>query len=517
MTNLIYSGAEVPSNRKILESMGVTHFGFSYDGARKRGFPKNKKYLLQDHFQAEAKVFVTPGIQPQAAGTTAELESVAADYQDFIMENLEFIAGFTEFDSWILGLTWVEQQRTFWAEAAEDKVWPVWHDRYGFDALVSLSQRFENVALPYGTIEAVTTLAGRTQALGHQYGTTWHALSCAKPDNLRSIRFDTASTLSWLSPMRRGETILWDGNRIQRYPQKMKDQARMRALRLLPGTGLDADLIKADDNKEVARLAIWSYQQLENRMDKRPPFTVIRGGEEQDPLLADKSDDRDNPGEAERGPHYVDNSLDSLRHDLDRDAPVIPKVPTLPAAPAVPREPYEMVNLPVMGFTMQEVVEKGEDGHDVIKEIPVARSTSISLRQCNTCFVASNCPAFKPNNACAFNLPVEIRTKDQFKALLTTVIEMQAGRVAFAKFTEDLNGGYPDPNVSSEIDRLFRLSKVLKEMDENRDFIRITAERQSSGGVLSAIFGDRATALREIEGGPISEGEVSNIIKGALE
>jgi hypothetical protein len=510
MPALIYSGAEVPSNRKILEGMGVSHFGFSYDGARKRGFPKTKRYLLQDHFQADAKVFVTPGVQPQAAGSVAELTEFAADYQDFIMSNLEFITGFTEFDSWVLGLPWVEQQRTFWIDSSDEKVWPVWHDRYGFDALTSLAQRFENVALPYGTIEAVTTLAGRTRALGQQYGVTWHALACAKPDNLRSIQFETASTMSWLSPMRRGETILWDGNRIQRYPQKMKDQARLRSQRIARDAGLDVDLVKADDNKEVARLAIWSYQQLEKSMDKRPPFTVIQGGEEKDPLLVDKSADVDDPGEAERGPHYVDNSLESLRHDLGLDLPQR-------AAPVTPRNPHEMINLPVMGFTMQEVVEKNDEGHDVIKEIPVARSTGVSLRQCDTCFVASNCPAFKAASTCTFNLPVEIRTKDQFKALLTTIIEMQAGRVAFAKFTEDLNGGYPDPNVSSEIDRLFRLSKTLKEMDENRDFIRITAERQSSGGVLSAIFGDRASALKEIEGGAISEGDVSNIIKGALE
>jgi hypothetical protein len=45
------------------------------------------------------------------------------------------------------------------------------------------------------------------------------------------------------------------------------------------------------------------------------------------------------------------------------------------------------------------------------------------------------------------------------------------------------------------MDRLFKLVKSVKELEENKEFIRITAERQSSGGVLSAIFGDRAAAL----------------------
>lgn len=506
MTALVYSGSEVPSNRVLLEKMGVTHFGFSYDNARKRGFPKTKQYLLSDHFDPSAKVYVTSGLLPTVPGSISELENYAADYQDFIVANLDFIAGFTEFDAFVLGTRWLEDQRVFWSEA-EDKFWPVWHDRYGFDSLTSLAARYENIALPYGTIEAVTTLAGRTQNLTQQYGTVWHALQCAKPDNLRSLRLATASTLSWLSPMRRGETILWDGNRIQRYPKKMKDQARMRAQRIAPQAGLDVELIKADDNKEVARLAIWSYQQLENSMERRPPFTVIPGGEETDPLLVDNSEDMDNPGDMELGPHYVDNNLESMRNELE--AQTAPKV--------VARNPQEMMTLPVMSFADREIVDKDEDGRDVIKTIPVAQSSNVSLRQCNTCFVAATCPAFKPNNTCAFSLPVEIKTKDQFKALLTTVIEMQASRVAFAKFTEDLNGGYPDINVSNEIDRLFKLSKTLADLDSNREFIRITAERQSAGGVLSAIFGDKASALRELENGPVGEGESSKIISGLLE
>lgn len=507
MTAILYGGAEVPSNRKILESMGVTHYSFSFDGARKRGFPKSKKYSFQDHFGPDAKVYVTPGIQPSVAGTVTELTEFAADYQDFIVDNIDSIAAFTEFDAWVLGVKWLEEQRRFWDDVEADKFWPVWHDRYGFEALDSVANRYENVALSYGTIESVTTLAGRTQALTRKYGITWHALSCAKPDNLRSIRFETASTLSWLSPMRRGETILWDGNRIQRYPMKMKDQARSRALVIAPRAGLDVDLIKEDDNKEVARLAIWSYQQLEKSMDRRGPFTVINGGDEENPLLVDNSADIDTPGDAERGPHYVDNSLESMRNDLTPSR----------GPQTISRPISEMTHLPVVGFDMKEIVEKNDEGNDVIRQTAVVRSASGNLRQCNTCFVAATCPAFKESNSCAFSLPVEIKTKEQFKALLSTVIEMQAQRVMFGKFTEDLNGGYPDPNVSSEIDRLFKLSKILTDLDSNREFIRITAERQSGGGVLSAIFGDRASALREIENGPITEGESSKIISGFLD
>jgi hypothetical protein len=108
------------------------------------------------------------------------------------------------------------------------------------------------------------------------------------------------------------------------------------------------------------------------------------------------------------------------------------------------------------------------------------KATLYRLRQCDTCFVAANCPAFKPQSACAFNLPVEVKTKEQLKGLLNTIIEMQGSRVAFARYAEELNGGYPDPNTGQEIDRLFKLVNQMKELEENKEFIRITAERQTS-------------------------------------
>jgi hypothetical protein len=56
----------------------------------------------------------------------------------------------------------------------------------------------------------------------------------------------------------------------------------------------------------------------------------------------------------------------------------------------------------------------------------------------------------------------------------------------------------------------------MKELESNKEFVRITAERQTSGGVLSAIFGDRAQALREMPQ-PLNESQTTMIIKDALE
>jgi hypothetical protein len=101
--------------------------------------------------------------------------------------------------------------------------------------------------------------------------------------------------------------------------------------------------------------------------------------------------------------------------------------------------------------------------------------------------------------------------------LLNAIIEMQGARVAFARFAEELNGGYPDPNTGQEIDRLFKIVKSLKELEENKEFVRMTVERQTSGGVMSALFGDRANTLREIPNGGISEEDTTRIISESLE
>ena len=177
------------------------------------------------------------------------------------------------------------------------------------------------------------------------------------------------------------------------------------------------------------------------------------------------------------------------------------------------RSPEEMGNLPVFGYNTTTEID--QDG--TIKDVPVVQSQQTSLRNCNTCFVASNCPAFKPDNLCAFKLPVEVKTKEQLKGLLNAVIEMQGQRVAFMRFAEELNGGYADPNVSQEMDRLFKLIKTVKELDDSREFIRMTVERQGSSGVLSSIFGDKANVLKELPNEGLNEVQTTKIIKDLTE
>jgi hypothetical protein len=469
----------------------------SYWGLRKRGLPKTKAYLVGEHFLPEMKVWVDSGsVQADKAGwSISELENYAADYEEFIALNYDRIEGWVEFDSQVLGLNWIKNQRA--AFENDPKMWVVWNGTYNQALLREWSSEYENVAIPGDTIESVTNLSGTIRNLQRVNGTKFHALATAKPDNLRQIPFETASTLSWLSPMRRGETIIWDGSKLVRYPKKMKDQARLRYKNTVEKAGLDFSKFIGDDTLESTKVAVWSYLQLESKMDKdKPDLKLIIGDK-----VSDNSDDTLYTGLMEMDGYLSNNSGTEVRK-VER-------------AEVVQRDPNEVISMPVLGYQMKTVVEQ-EDGRDVLKEVPVVQSNSGSLRQCDTCFVAANCPAFKPANTCAFNLPIEVKTKDQLKGLLTAIIEMQGQRVAFMRFAEELNGGYADPNTSQEMDRLMKLVASVKDLESSKEFVQITASRQASGGVLSAIFGDRAQALKEMEK-PLNEEQTTVIIRDSLE
>ena len=487
--NIVFMGGEVPSHRNLLAAAGAKHISINYFRLVKRGLPKTKDYLLAERFPDDIKIYIDGGGHQinDLNMTEREIEEYTAAYQDWLVLNEDRITLATEVDAKAMGQNWINhQRRTFGEDFGLDKFSVVWHQDLGHTALFGLAERYNNVGLLGESLEDDTSLSARSRALLTQFpDLQFHGIACAKPDNLRQVPLATASSLSWLSPMMRGETIVWDGTRLVRYQKKQKDQARPRYKAIIERAGLDFEKIINDDSNEVTRLAIWSYLQLENSLNKK--YSQEK--------LSDNSDELDSAGSAETRGLAPDNRGVEVRKDFK------------------PRDPEEIRTLPVFGVTSKTIIEKDDTGRDVIRDAPVLTSTTTSFRQCNTCFVASNCPAFKPNNSCAFNLPVEINTKEQLKGLLNAIIEMQAARVGFARFAEELNGGYPDPNTGQEIDRLFKIIGEVKKLEENKEFVRMTVERQTSGGVLSQLFGERAR-VPEIG---LTEAESSRIISDNLE
>jgi len=318
----------------------------SYWGLRKRGLPKTKAYLIGEHFLPGMKVWVDSGaVQADKAGwSVRELEDYAADYEEFIALNYDRIEGWVEFDSQVLGLNWIQQQRAAFGQ--DPKMWVVWHDTYNASLLRQWAEEYKNVAIPGDVVESTTSLAGTIRSLKRNDGTEFHALATAKPDNLRQVPFDTASTLSWLSPMRRGETIIWDGSKLVRYPKKMKEQARLRYKSIVEKAGFDFNKFRGDDTLEATKVAVWSYLQLEEHMDKnnKPHLTVIKGDLPSiEEMLVDNSDDTLYTGLMETGIGGSNNMGSEVRK-VERTE-------------VVQRDPNEVISMPVLGYEMKTVVE----------------------------------------------------------------------------------------------------------------------------------------------------------------
>lgn len=486
--------------------MGVTTMGFSFSTFFKRGIPK-KPYLISEHFPENVLVFVESGATTVGKDSKPDdvedyIEAYAAQYQEFIANNIDRITGFTELDSKIMGQTWVKQQRVFYEE--DERCWPVFHAEHGLPALQELCTRYKNVAISSDAVEALTNLASITRSYQRLYGTTFHGLGIANPDNLRQIPFETASTLAWTSPMRRGETIVWDGV-INRYPKKMKQQARLRYKSTVEHLGLDYGEFMADKGGVSTKVAIWSYLQLEKSMDKKPPnLHIIEGGKKDEtPLLSDNIEI-----------HFSD--LDGIPEFASTNMGVEERKNL--GTELVQRDPSEMKNLPVFDFTTKNISTMDDNGNIVYKDVSLVQSTGGSLRQCDNCFVAAKCPAFKEHNSCAFNFPVEVKTKEQLSAFLTAILEMQGTRVAFLRFAEEtMGGGYPDPNLSQEIDRLFKLVANMQEMSTDKETLLIKAERSSAGGMISAIFGRGSSGGLNNLRQSLSEEDTTRIIASSIE
>lgn len=488
---LIFDGAAKPSHRKLLASMGVKAMMLSYwDLTRvRRKLAKGYDDLLLNQFPADVEIFVESGwAKATEKLNTVEQEQYAAEYTAFVEKYRDRLSGATEPHLVDLGADWIRGWRHERGAAMGVLWWPVWRPHEGMPALMKLAEEYDNVALPQEALEKDPVVPPRLGALHRRYQTNFHALGCANPDTLKGVALATASTQSWASPQMRGETIVWDGARLVRYRADRKDQARARYKAVAESAGLDHQAILGDDATEVTRLAVWSYQQLEKSMQKPRPAAFESPFDAQD--VTDRADTHTPVGD-QVGQGGVGDRTDTGLNSSGQVEPAKPR------GSLAPRDPQERITLPVFGVEMDTATEY-RDGEPVEVQRPKLRSQPGSMRQCNTCVISGNCPAFEPDASCKFDLPVEVRSKDQMQALLYSLLEMQAGRVAFAKFAEDMNGGYPDPNLSQELDRFMRMTKRVKDLEDNRQFERITVERQTSGGLLSNLFGERAKPSQEL-------------------
>lgn len=477
---IYFGGAEIPGHRTLLTDEGVEAMSLSYMGLRRR-VKFARPWSIAAKFTGPQAVFLDSGAhtvnKDEEAFSQNELVAIAEHYKDFVSQNLDRLTMVSEFDALPLGREWIVGEReTFWSQIPDGKFLPIWHPEIdGVDGLDRLAQQYERIGVP--TIDAQgRNLIPLLNGLVQQYGTKLHGVNMSKVDDMALVKWDSISTISWLSPSQYGDTIIWTGKELKRYPKKYKEQSRKRWRTYLADQGFDAEAIEDDDKREVLRLSIWSWQQLAANVDKQRP----------EGRLATMSAEEVSEPNSQTGGDGVDTQPGT---DVER----------VSTAPVRIRDERKI--LPVLGLeSVPTVAINPETGEKETIDTAHIRSRSQSMRLCRSCFLAKKCPAFEEDSNCAYDIPIEIKTKDQFRSSVDALIEMQMQRVLFMKMAEDMEGGYADPNLSSEIDRLVKMQKTKADLEQEGFSLKIEAKERGQVGMISRLFGkDAGETARQLE------------------
>jgi hypothetical protein len=473
---LYLAGGEVPSHRKILTESQAPHVALSFVGLRRR-VKFSRPWLLADKFHDDARIFVDSGAytvntKDEDAYSQRELKDMYLSYRAFVDSNLDRIEFASEFDALPLGRNWIENERDWWLDMlGPDKLLVIWHPDWGIEVLQEMARTYKRIGVPQ------TALGGRNlvpllNSLVSRYGVKLHGVAMTKVEEMQTVQWDSVASTSWISPQRYGDTIVWANNELKRYPKAYKEQARKRHRTLFERIGLDPQKVEDGDATEVLRLSLWSWRQLEDHINRHHGEP---SAPEQDKVVTTPQDEDTDPFDASGLP-VVDSPGPETAHR---------------ASTPVQRD---KVPIPVMGLGKRTSKVQNEDGTEEDVEVSVIGIRSESTRVCDSCFLANKCPSFEPGSACKYDIPIQIKTRDQFKSLQDALIEMQTQRVLFMRFAEEAEGGYSDPNLSGEIDRLNKMIKQKFELEEGTFSLRIDAKGSGGGpGMLARLFGDEAS------------------------
>jgi hypothetical protein len=464
------SGCEHPTWRRKLTGWGAKHVAINFKNLIPR-LPKKGPFLIAERFPDDVRVVA----HFLAEGMEQHIET----YLDWVEVNAERLDFAVEPD----GAGNVEAIRS------ESPCIPIWRPEDGHRALNRLTDTYSGIAVLQSAWKSDRPVEGRLNRVAQQ-GTHVHGLGVSKREILEGTLLASCSTGSWLSVTRQGETQIWDGSQLRRFPATDKS-ARERYRAHIARSGMDPEAIAAGDRDELVRLALWSWQQFEDRLSRRREVddSIPIGRVEE---LAANSAENEDGGKRQVAVRDAANS------GMERAT----KGPT--------REP---VLLPIM-----EIVEHNEtDVEGASHKIPVMRMATTSLRQCDNCQLSEVCPEFSGGQTCAFSMPITIRTKDQLVATLSSLLEMQGQRVLLARFREELEGSV-DKTLSDELDRMFRMTEKYKDIVENPETFKMQIEAKGGAGVLSRLFGARVgDAAKALPGGGFDEHQTDVVIAEVVE
>lgn len=448
MTNLYYGGGEIAKFRSVLSEQGNLPISVSYFNLMKneKKIPSYEGLILLDSGSMS--------ISKSDATFDIVYES-AAEYTSFVSSNISEVNLVAELDAQQLTLPVIKQMRSeFYNSLPEDKFMPVWHPSYGNEELEDLCSSYPLVGVTQEDIHGDMSNVPLFNQMIQRYGVRLHGAGITSKKLLEAVKWTSVSSTAWLSTTRYGELFVWTGRELKRYPTSYRDRAAKTHRTLFVDNGFDYEKIEASDADELLKLSAWSWQK----------YIEFIGG-----VTSHSANSNSNTNTLSTA--EVDTQGISVR----TPQPVNNRVTTV---------------IPV-AFQAVEREDLGDGDYDFK---PVLNIRSESMRVCDTCFLKDKCPGFEPNSTCLYNIPIEVKTKQQVKNLQNALVEIQSQRVLFMKMSEDLSGGYADPNLSSEIDRLQRMIKTVQDSDTSKFSMSVTmSEPEARPGFVERFLGSSAS------------------------
>lgn len=458
---LYFGGAEQKGWRELLYDNGVRDMSLSFVGLLRRT-TKPERFLLRDEFPDDVNIFVDSGTytlnKADSNYTDDDVARIAVQYDQFVQANLERLTMASSFDAVQLK----EEGRMAWNArlklALSDKYLPIWTPEF------DLPRTFPTERMGIQAGRSIAQYTAQLNRMVMDSGTKLHGVAMTQIDAMRDVRWDSVGSTSWLSPSQYGDTILWTGTELKRFPKDYKGRGREGHRSWIIDNGFDFDLISSDDSTELLRLSIWSWQQYVERLNIRNRVTQVKDSYDLENV------DRDNMAVAHTNTQGRQRKL-----------------------------------LPVLSTQWEEHTEIDDDGNEFVVRTPKIGVSTQSLMQCSTCVIQDRCPEFSAGSECAFDFPLNLSLPRAEDELWTSMTEIQGQRVLLMRMFEQVNGGGYDPNVGPEIDRLMRIMNARKK--QSQVTIRQVSEISmpaGQGGIIGEIFGPKANSRlhqNEIEQG----------------
>ena len=324
-----------------------------------------------------------------------------------------------------------EWYETTWLSDSDLMFLPTW-DATDPGKLREYTETFDGVFLPDAVVDNPSSVRTAKAAL-NRLG----VLGALTGRSKGLERFDMLCSSAWYAVQKYGETQVWVGNRLVRLNSDDKQGKRERYAPAMEELGLDVAKVLADDPTETVKLAVLSWMALEHH--------IARG--------------------------HTTVSEVTRTGGTPSSSNVVPITGGVASPPAIPR--HKM--LPVISLSSAPMKVTDAEGNEVEELHNTIAVSPNSMRQCDSCSIALGCPGFVPHSSCSYQIPVMLRTKGQLLALLRAMTEIQSQRILMGRFSEEINGA-ADPDVGREMDRLFSMVEKWKEIEDNRDTVRMTLE-----------------------------------------